>query len=89
MLSSVSKLGLVIKGTNWNSDVMNYYPEVLECVDSFNQFDIDNYAQECSQSKISLWFDDGQYAKGSYARLLEGAQANTVLIAQKQSVREW
>lgn len=83
MLSSVSKLGLVIKGTNWNSDVMNYYPEVLECVDSFNQFDIDNYAQECSQSKISLWFDDGQYAKGSYARLLEGAQANTVLIAQK------
>lgn len=83
MLSSISNLGLTIKGTNWNSEVMNYYPEVLECVESFSPFDIDQYTKECSQSRITLWFDDGQYAKGSYARLLEGAQADTILIAQK------
>ena len=88
MLSSIVDLGLVIKGTNWNSNAMDYYPEVLKCVENFDQFDINKYIEECSTSKITLWFDDGQYAKGSYSRLIEAIQADTIVIAQKSTRSE-
>lgn len=88
MLSAISHLNLTIKGSGWNSAALHYYPEVLKCVGSLEPFDVSRYSSECSRAKFTIWFNDGPFKKGSYLRLLEAINSDTIVIAQECELSE-
>ncbi len=81
-LSVLSSLELEIKGFGWTHESINYYPELLRCSMKSLDYDVNNYVEELNKAKITLWFDEGPYSKGSYLRLIEALCSDACVVAE-------
>lgn len=84
-LSSISDLGLEVRGAYWNIDCMNYFPDVAMCFNAAQTFTLQENEGFYNNSKLSLNTRHIQAQSGFSFRVCDIMASNACLISEESN----
>lgn len=80
VLSAIADLGLEVRGQYWNIDCMNFYPEVLSCVNKTPTYSKQENEDFYNSAKISINTQHIQTVSGFSFRVCDVMASNACLV---------